>query len=52
MMISWEQFAYFAIAAVLLWAVGAWAAWREKATLVYTSTILGLVVFFSFILMM
>ena len=51
-MISWEQFIYFAIAAVLLWAVGAWAAWREKTTLAYTSTVIGLVVFFSFILMM
>ena len=52
MMISWEQFIYFAIAAVLLWAVGAWAAWREKTKLAYTYIILGLVVFFSFILMM
>ena len=51
-MITWEEFIYFAIAAVLLWAVGAWAAWREKTALAYTSTIVGLVVFFSFILMM
>jgi len=51
-MVTWEQFIYFAIAAVLLWAVGAWAAWREKTALAYTSTIIGLVVFFSFILMM
>ena len=49
---TWEQFIYFAIAAVLLWAVGAWAAWREKTTMAYTSTVIGLVVFFSFILMM
>jgi ABC-type transport system involved in cytochrome c biogenesis permease subunit len=51
-MVSWEQFIYFAIAAVLLWAVGAWAAWREKVPMAYTSTIIGLAVFFSFILMM
>ena len=51
-MVSWEQFIYFAIAAVLLWAIGAWAAWRGKAAMVYTSTIIGLTVFFSFILMM
>jgi len=51
-MVTWEQFIYFAIAAVLLWAVGAWAAWREKTALTYTSTIIGLGVFFSFILMM
>ena len=49
---TWEQFIYFAIAAVLLWAVGAWAAWREKTALAYASTIIGLAVFFSFILMM
>jgi len=52
MMITWEQFIYFAIAAVLLWAVGAWAAWREKTVMAYTSTIIGLVAFFSYILMM
>ena len=51
-MISWDHFIYFAIAAVLLWAVGAWAAWREKTAMAYTSTVIGLVVFFSFILMM
>ena len=51
-MITWEEFIYFAIAAVLLWAVGAWAAWREKTVLAYSSTIIGLIVFFSFILMM
>ena len=49
-MVSWEQFVYFAIAAVLLWATGAWAAWRNKPPFAYTSTILGLLVFFSFIL--
>jgi len=48
----WEHFIYFAITAVLLWSVGAWAAWREKTAVAYTSTIIGLAVFFSFILMM
>ena len=47
---SWEQFVYFAVASVLLWAFGAYAAWRDKGTLAYTSTVLGLLVFFSFIL--
>ena len=49
---TWEQFIYFAIASVLLWAVGAWAAWRKKATIAYTATVLGLLVFFAFILSM
>ena len=47
---SWEQFVYFAVVSVLLWAFGAYAAWRDKGTLAYTSTVLGLLVFFSFIL--
>ena len=51
-MITWEHFIYFAIAAVLFWIVGAWAAWKKKTVLAYTTTILGLIVFFSFILSM
>ena len=51
-MITWEEFIYFAIVAVLLWAVGAWAAWKDKTAVAYTSTTIGLVVFFSFILLM
>ena len=49
---SWEQFIYYAIAAILLWAIGAWAAWKEKTGIAYTATIVGLVVFFSCILSM
>ena len=49
---SWEQFIYFAIVSVLLWAVGAYAAWRNKTTLAYSTTGLGLLVFFAFILSM
>ena len=51
-MITWEQFIYFAIASVLLWAVGAYAAWRNKTGVAYTTTVLGLLVFFAFILLM
>lgn len=46
---SWEYFVYYAVASVLLWAVGAWAAWRDKTAVAYCSTIAGLLVFFSFI---
>ena len=49
---TWEHFIYFAIAAVQLWAVGAWAAWRNKTTIAYTATVFGLLVFFTFILSM
>ena len=61
-MVTWEYFIYFAIAAVLLWAVGAYAAWKDTVhcpmfkvqchVVAYTATILGLLVFFSFILSM
>ena len=49
---TWEEFIYFAIVAVVLWAVGAWAAWKDKAVVAYTTTIMGLAVFFTYILMM
>ena len=39
---SWEQFIYFAMAAILLWAIGAWAAWKGKTGFAYTATIVGL----------
>ena len=49
---NWDYFIYFAIIAVLLWVAGAYAAWRNKAGMAYTATVLGLLVFFSFILSM
>ena len=49
---DWSYFIYFAIAAILLWAVGAWAAWKSKIGIAYTTTVLGLLVFFAFILSM
>ena len=49
---SWEYFVYFAIASVLLWIVGAWAAWKDKATVAYTTTVMGLLIFFTYIVSM
>jgi ABC-type transport system involved in cytochrome c biogenesis permease subunit len=49
---NWEVFIYFAIASVLLWTVGAYAAWRHRTGTAYASTVLGLLVFFAFILSM
>ena len=49
---TWEEFIYFALVSVLLWAVGAWAAWKDKTTVAYTTTIAGLLVFFGFIVSM
>lgn len=48
---SWEYFSLFAIVSLCFWSFGAYAAWREKKpALVQGFTILGLVVFFTFIL--
>ena len=46
---SWEHFIYFAIVAVVLWAAGAFAAWKDKQRMAFTATIVGLAVFFAFI---
>ena len=42
---TWEQFVYFAVASVLLWIVGAWAAWKRQTVLAYTTTVAGLALF-------
>ncbi len=52
MIAFWNYFIYFAICAVLLWAIGAYAAWKDKKTLAYVTTIAGLAVFMSYILVM
>ena len=50
---SWSSFIYFAIPAILFWAVGAFLAWKEKRPLlVYGFTAVGLTIFFSFITLM
>ena len=48
----WSYFVVFAIISVLLWAVGAWASWRNRRSLAFITTGLGLCVFFSYILIM
>ena len=50
---SWLSFIYFAIPAILFWAVGAFLAWKERRPLlVYGFTAVGLIFFFSFITLM
>ena len=51
-MITWEEFVYFAVVAVLMWGIGAWSAWKEKSAVAYLTTVVGLLVFFGFILSM
>lgn len=47
---SWDLFVWFALGAVLCWAVGAFFAWKGRSALVYVFTLAGLAVFFAFIL--
>ena len=49
---SWDYFVYFAVVSVLLWALGAYGAWRRKSSLAYVATGAGLLVFFAFIVSM
>ena len=48
----WSYFIIFAVVSVVLWAIGAWAAWRNRRILAFGATGLGLVIFFSYILIM
>jgi len=48
----WSYFIIFAVVSVVLWAIGAWAAWRNRRILAFGTTGLGLVIFFSYILIM
>lgn len=50
---SWDYFILFSIASLLCWGAGAAASWKGKRPfLVYGFTLLGLAVFFSFIVAM
>ncbi len=47
---SWNLFIWFALGAVILWALGAFFAWKGRKDLVYAFTLTGIAVFFAFIL--
>ena len=47
---SWDLFIWFALGAVICWALGAFFAWKEQNARVYVFTFLGLAIFFAFIL--
>src|SRR5574344_723370 len=50
--VMWNYFIYFAIAAVALWTVGAFASYRRyKGWGIYGSTLIGLAVFLSYIVL-
>lgn len=46
---SWDSFIFFALPAVILWAAGAFFAWKGRRTLVVGLTVLGLLVYAAFI---
>ena len=48
----WSYFVIFAVLSVILWAIGAWAAWRNRRILAFGATGLGLAIFFAYILIM
>lgn len=48
----WDNFIFFAVAALMFWIVGAWAAWKDRIKLTYGATIIGIIIFFAYILMM
>jgi ABC-type transport system involved in cytochrome c biogenesis permease subunit len=52
MIAIWNYFIWFAVMSVMLWAVGAYAAWKGKRTTALLSTACGLAVFFSYIIIM
>lgn len=47
---TWNYFIIFAIISVVCWIIGAIASWKEKKTLTFVFTSLGLAVFFSYII--
>ena len=49
---NWDFFVYFAAFALIHWAFGAWAAWKGKRRAAIGITVIGLLIFFSFILAM
>ena len=51
-MITWFDFIYFAVPAVVLWACGAWLAWKDKRTAALSVTAVGIAVFAAYIALM
>lgn len=49
---SWDFFIYFAITSLLFWSAGAWAAWLNRRRLSIISTLIGIVIFLFFIVLL
>ncbi len=48
---SWDELGIFSVVSILLWGFGAFVAWKDKYKLALLSTLTGLLVFLSFIVM-
>ena len=46
---SWDVFVWFALSAVLCWALGAFFAWKDRRTPTLVLTLLGLLIYAAFI---
>lgn len=44
----WSYFIIFALVSVVLWATGAWAAWRNRRALAFATTGFGLAILLEF----
>ena len=49
---NWNYFIFFAIISLLFWVTGAWAGWKNRKTTALAATGCGLLVFFTFIVLM
>lgn len=47
---TWSHFPYFALPAVLCWMAGAWYAYKERRLQTWSLTMLGILIFFGFII--
>lgn len=48
----WDSFIFFALAAVICWSAGAFYAWKGRRRVACVATVLGLTVFFAYILLL
>lgn len=49
---AWNHFIYFAIPSLVLWIAGAYAAWKNRQLTAFGFTLLGLLLFFGYIVAM
>lgn len=48
----WNLFIFFALAAILFWALGAFFSWKGKKAVAVGATVAGLVIFLSYIIVL